>query len=846
MVAPAQQPHRLAGRHDLLLVMLLLATTVTADSAVTGRVRDAVSGEALPGASIGIIERHWATVADEQGAFRIPEGPFPVLLRISRVGYSTFEVLVDSSHVDIGLSPAPLQMDETTIDGRDPAYDIMRRVAARRETWKDLLTSWRTEVYTRQTLHAGTRLIAFREGASEIFQQQDHGTREQFVARRASPNVSDSLGIFPISAYLFDLYSDEVTILGQSFPGPTTARATDSYRFQLSGRDGDLLHISVYPRRDRPSFSGSLVVRDGDFVLVEASLRPNLRLHHPVFASVSGFSFLIEQQFARVEPGVWLPTMARLEIEGETGVASRLDRLREPRPTRGVLRGEARYVRSEVDAPSVPYAFLTDETFVQGPQSRTWQRLLDRHLPQLQTAETEPIGLHFPTLPSLSTYPQTILFRLHQNLPTTTVATPIAHDPLARQTMIGDEAIKALIAGTTSIVVDSLISPGGPVPLQGKFTSEAWVNRVDGLHFAMRWRGDALRRNRMGVYLKAGYDTGSSKPTYAIGLRRAWGQQNGMYAGLLYSAQTQTRYRSTHYTTASNSYAYLLNQDDYFDFYRNEELRAEWGLLLGDSGSMEAGFNSERHSSLQKKTDWNFCDIQRQGGRLDAWLCEGSDPYRENPAIRPGRLNSIDWRLNSRISDRLARIQLEAEVTTSLLGSDFSFARISGLAEWRWLREDHLTILPASVTYRVQAGGAIGDLPPQRHGSLDGGLVVVAPFGTFRSLWDRPYEGHQYAALFHEWRWGDGILRPFSPLTRPVRWLAGAVFGKHPHWGMGWAAHGAHGRTWLPTLEEARTSRGWHHEAGLSLATMDAINVDYTWRLDRADRRVSISYVHSF
>ncbi|MFP6646296.1 MAG: hypothetical protein VCF24_22455 [Candidatus Latescibacterota bacterium] len=125
--------------------------------------------------------------------------------------------------------------------------------------------------------------------------------------------------------------------------------------------------------------------------------------------------------------------------------------------------------------------------------------------------------------------------------------------------------------------------------------------------------------------------------------------------------------------------------------------------------------------------------------------------------------------------------------------------------------------------------------------------MFIAPFGSFRTLRDRPYEGEHYAAFFYEWRWGGGIFELFGGLFKPLRALIRPMVGNPTHFGMGWALHGGHGRTWLPQLDfEARHTDQWHHEAGLSLTVFNAINADVTWRLDRRRRRFGLSFVHSF
>ena len=518
-------------------VLMMMGAAAQAEVVVRGTVRDVVTGLPLPGANIEVVGTGRGTFVDAQGNFLLRAESRPLTLRVTHVGYASVEVEVEAASVKIALQPAPYEMDVVEIEGRDPAYAIMQQVILRKAERDTLVPNWRVEVYTRQTLYGTNEVLAVRESASELFWARDEGVRELLVARRASTNVPDSLSVFPAAAYLFDLYADQVEILGQKFPGPVGSQTFRLYRFQLVRREGDLYHIAVQPRRDRPALSGSLVVSDGDFALVEARLRPNRRLYHPYYESAMGLGYVLEQRFDRIEPGVWLPVLASYEIEGVMGSSAR---------ERGRLKGEARYVRREIVAAVAAYAFLGDREMILGPPSPTWDKLLARELPPVhhdqEASESDSTRRPFGDCP------QSALFRLHEHLPDDDVAVSIAADPLAEESMVSDEAIKGLITHATGIAAD---------PVQGKFTSEVWANRVDALHLGLRWRGESLRGERLGLYLKGGYDTGPRRPFYAAGGRKAWGKESRQYAGLFYQAQTRSRYPSSLYSLADNSYPFL-------------------------------------------------------------------------------------------------------------------------------------------------------------------------------------------------------------------------------------------------------------------------------------------------
>ena len=120
-----------------------------------------------------------------------------------------------------------------------------------------------------------------------------------------------------------------------------------------------------------------------------------------------------------------------------------------------------------------------------------------------------------------------------------------------------------------------------------------------------------------------------------------------------------------------------------------------------------------------------------------------------------------------------------------------------------------------------------------RAASLTNRHQLFKPFGTFRSLDDRPYEGERHAALFWEWDLGAG------PYAAPgIWWLAQR--------GMGAVLHGAAGRTWMSAERRVgldyhpQYSDGLHHEVGLSLV-YPPVRLDVTRRLDRNGWGIGLS-----
>src|SRR5687767_6628277 len=99
-------------------LFLLMANPGYAQRAVSGTIRDAASGNGLPGASIGIKGRTAATVSDGSGNFSISVPDNNTTLVISYVGYAPQEVRVgNQSNIEVSLSSGAGDLAQVVVVG---------------------------------------------------------------------------------------------------------------------------------------------------------------------------------------------------------------------------------------------------------------------------------------------------------------------------------------------------------------------------------------------------------------------------------------------------------------------------------------------------------------------------------------------------------------------------------------------------------------------------------------------------------------------------------------------------------------------------------------------------------
>jgi len=826
------------------LIPLLCLFPVLADArfSLNGIVGDAETGEALENASIRIEATGVGTLADESGAFRLSVDTFPTTLLISHVGYETREMHLPTAPdapLSVLLLSVPYLMEETVVQWENPAVRIMREVIRRKPHWHPPLQTWSVEAYTRQVLYRDTRIAGIREELSKIYWDADRGIREIVRGKKHTANVPNPLQYFAASAGLVDLCADEVEVLGQRLVGPTHPEALAHYSFELADQrlaDGDSLYeISVMPRGSlSTAFAGYLVILAGSYAVVEAGLRPTPAIAAPHLPVESGIGIRFRQHLAPFPSGMWLPVDLEYEVEARFGTSALREKVRRLRnyPTpHARLVGISRVWGHRVHTRAPEFVYQNDALLeIDGLAAdgddfvRPEQTALS---PREEQVYTDLAGAG----ESLGGSPVAGLYALYPGLAGPAAPPSLAPDPFIAETLVTSEVLAAAVSQGIGVAVPR--SPSRRLTAE----PEVWYNRVEGAHVA--YRTGLHPHHRLGLFLKGGY---AFAPERRLGGAAAvWSPGHGSTVSATYDVGPRPAYHSDNYNLARNSFPVLLGIGDYFDYYWSEGWRLGTEQHYPDHKLLvDLGYSLEDHSSLAKGTDVDLlCDFQPESGRFYGLVCKDRDhTFRANPAIEPGRLGSVDLRMElggpytprGRRAHRRSEVRLEH--ASSHLGSDFDFTRIQLILDWHLPTFMPRRASPNTLHLRLVGGSASGDLPVQRYGALDAAIWRFTPFGAFRTRWDRPYLGRSYAALFWEHDFGG---MPFEALGMPR--LAAA--------GVGLIVHGASGKTWGSRGCCPSRSPMSHHELGLSLVLDNAFRLDLTRRLDRRGSRIGFSLARS-
>jgi len=747
---------------------------------IRGHVKDAHTGEGLPAATIQVtdgLEGFCGTIANEDGGYMLKLRALPAALKVTSIGYRSEERIISNATdvpLDIPLEPVPIPMGGMLVTADNPAISIMRKVLENKRKRRPM-QSYRAEAYERQHWEENQDIAAIRESVVQIFWDENRGSRSVIRGMRGTTDYAEKMqAADPI--WFKDFYQDSTLVQGSWLMLPTHPRALDYYDFTLEGQryldDRSVYDLSFEPKRKVNSgFVGTLSVLDEEYALLDIHLRPS-----PSAAAEFSSALMIGA----------LDFTFRQKF----------------RPFgRGVwLPVDYQYVcEIKADALGFHVAFGTIKGTMQLTDYQLDIPLPDSIFAKKSSVQIDPLKEDYP----FARYPKEAI--------------------LSERELYVYRTLGAASETETEAVKTEKAQGNSAAPrLFPQLAPEFWFNRVDAAHLGLKT--ERHFHGKVRLYLNGAYKTGSGRWAYGGGLRSTWGPHHNGSIHIGYQSGSQVRYPSSYYSLIYNSVPAVLGADDYFDYYWNQKTDLEIGYQPEKSRmTLHVALHNESHTSLEKSTDFDI-------------LGQNKD-FRANPAIEEGYLRSLEWVGTYEDTDRRSNKRVEVGVEYSskrLLASDFNFTRYCLAADWRIHTLFRQKATPNTLDLHLTAGTSTGTIPLQRFGVLDTGLWAFAPFGVFRSLRGRPYEGEKYLALFWEHNFR----------TIPFEMLGMWGLARRQ---MNISLYGASGKTWVSRDRlfspdySPRFTDGFHHEIGVSWSLVKLFRLDLTRRLDENQWRVGIS-----
>jgi len=753
------------------IILFCFFSALFSETVISGLILDDRTNEPLIAANVQITGTYRGTISNEDGFFVITIEQNEALLNVSYIGYESKTIRVsykdEGREVKIYLKPIILEGETITVIAEDPGMQIMREVIKRKKIWREKLSTYQAKAYSRIVLENDSGIVSLAESTSETFWDREKGSREVIKTKEQSSNLSERYNM-AFASYIPNFYDDDIEIGGYSVIGPTHPDAMDYYRFKLekvTRMDKQKVYwIKVIPESKlQPTFNGKLAVLDSVFALLEAELIPSESVRLPM--PIQSWDVYYTQQFRNYGQEFWLPVDLRMSGSIKIGFTG----LQFPKIGYKRIASLSDY---QVNIP-LPDSLYKEDDFL----------IVD----SIALAETK----HIRAIP-LTSVEDTAYTELDS-------------------TMTLEKAFKpsGFLADMLEISSDEEADTSGR-GIFSYFEPSLWYNRVDGLHIGVNI-DEPLTENfsiRMGAAYKTGLETGG----YHIRLRYRTGDLLPLRFDAAYSSNTELRYDSQTYSRAVASILPLFALDDYFDYYWSKSVKLETASRIRSIRTdIALKYHYQEHTSLEKQTDFN--------------LVFSNFKQRSNPAITEGILRSLEFSIAygrdftpfGVIGQK--RIAFHVEHT---LPSDFDFTTYRLDADWRINTFLTRRLLPNALDLHLVLGTVRGELPVQRFASLDAAFYPFGPFGVFRSLLGRPYEGEKYAALFweHNFRTVPFELIGFDYLVDK---------------GIGLIIYGASGRTWISDMRRSELNYNYiytdevHNELGIAVnGILGLIRLDFT------------------
>lgn len=791
----------------LISLFLLISSTGFAQKTIEGTVRDAGTGETLPSANIVIKDVYRGTITNRDGSYSlaIPDSLLPATVQVRYIGYQSGERVIDVNcdrQQDFELQPSVTEMNELVVTDEDPGLSIMEKVIERKQEWRSKLETYQAEAYTRQNLSNDTAMVMITESASAVYWDKEKGHREVLKWREQTANIDADQNFAGVS-YLPNFYNDNIDIAGFDVVGVTHPDALSYYDFKLADLltiDGQTVyHIKAIPKRKlQPLFKGDLYVLDREYVLLEVELEPNDVVRFP--PPIQDFNLSYSQQFSNYGGDFWLPVDAR--INGTIKIS--LLGLNFPRMNFRQLSKVSDY---QVNV-SLPDSLYKDEDLVTVDSTAIKRdSLAVTSIERVPLSEEEQQA--YATLDSTQTLekafkPSGFLVRF----------------------VDFDEGEEDTSGTSGSGLFSNLDIPGSLSP-------RLRFNRVDKFFGGLKYSIEPV--NNLELSVNGGYSTGYKDWSYGGGARYQWpASRLDPQVGIEYQARTATRYSSRIIGPTIGSVSNLLGYENYFDYYRDEGMRAFAGVEDDRTDlSVEVGFNSSDHTSLQTESGYDILGRNRTP--------------RINPSVNEGHMNSLELQAGYNLDEEYnfgvvgrKQIAFNIEYSDDVLGSDFDFTRYTAHLDWSFNTFFKRRVFPNTFNISVDGGTFSGSLPLQKMHIVDvAPNRFFTPFEGLKTVRSQPYEGEQYLAVNaeHNFRTVPFELLGLTPLVE--RNLGIIVFG------------GA-AKTWISNqrMQQITNRTGYvpnitdgvHLEAGTSLnGVFNLFRIDFAARLDEPAFLLGIS-----
>ncbi|MCM1290979.1 MAG: DUF5686 and carboxypeptidase regulatory-like domain-containing protein [Prevotella sp.] len=298
------------------LIILITGNIEVSARTINGIVTDSVTGENLGYVNVYFKKAKGGTLTDNSGNFTFTTPFFHDIISVSSLGYNTYTTKVDSSFLNIRLSPTTVQLAELVVNPgkqkyskkNNPAVQLMERIrknAPNHDPRKKEFYSADKEVrmalglndyhfeneankgagkydflkeYVDTSLITGLPYLALsvKETIATDIYSSFKGHKEIIRAKRSN-GIDEAFNQENISMLLdeifreVDIYNNDITLMSNKFVSPLSHIGANYYKYfitdTLQNNGNNLIELTFVPHNPESfGFNGRLYVEEGDSV----------------------------------------------------------------------------------------------------------------------------------------------------------------------------------------------------------------------------------------------------------------------------------------------------------------------------------------------------------------------------------------------------------------------------------------------------------------------------------------------------------------------------------------------------------------------------------------------------
>jgi len=333
---------------SVFIVFTITSFSVSAkDYSVYGEVYNSKTKEAIPGATIKIVNTTKGTYSSSRGKFRIPFLEGKQTLKISSLGYNSKEINVDekTDTLLVYLEPGTIMLSGVTKEADIQVDEVIRRAIERKEDNVKKLETFQGLLYSKLVMELGGDIFqadsegsgfslsgtlsdpapdkfkmfvmeTFSEVKNDYVKNKRHTEIKQ---RRQTANMEAQNNLLAIGDFI-NFYDDEINFLNTTMATPLSRNAFSYYDFEMLDKtildDRYIYVIKVTPNTSTfPCFEGTIKIVEKTYNMIELDLKPS---GNTAITFMEDLQFV--EKFSETERDIWCPTYLYISAKADVQV----------------------------------------------------------------------------------------------------------------------------------------------------------------------------------------------------------------------------------------------------------------------------------------------------------------------------------------------------------------------------------------------------------------------------------------------------------------------------------------------------------------------------------------------